>query len=648
MSQRQTRLYKKNSVYYFRGVFPPELKSLAKKGEVKYSLKTKDYTIALKRCREFSFRFDLYLEKLKMKVMDDNSLDLNENDLTDIQLNRLDEIENERRIFFKNNDNSPQSQIGLFNQNRFKQWIEDDPSCPERKSQLEEKYIQTDEGIETIPALSTSSPEFQEEIVVEWFKKYINKIIKKDNTLPFETKKILSDVANNKIKLNLCYKGGKKGAIAKLEETLIPLETYAQEKAIADYNKSTYIPTEDIQILLEALKQQKIEKVKKSKIGQKTNKTHWTTMWNKIKEQKTNQNQRIKDLQSIETRLERIFSLIDKEYLEDITPDDCDLIASEIYKQPWGLNKKPLANKTIVSYITSFKELMKEANKRDKSILDVRDLINPPSKAMVAKTQMKRKNFEGKELTDVFGTKEYYDLRYNTVDFPKFWVPLIALYSGCRLNEICQLEINNIQIQRKIPVMVITDTGFKQHLKNQQSKRIVPIHSKLIELGFLDLVEKIKKAKKYRENWISVASKKTRGTVKGKYIPIYNPNGLFFTLTYTEGNGYAGKISKWFNPLLKKMGIQYSKNSLDNTVEKLVFHCLRHTSSSNLSDNEVSDTRIDALCGWKTDGMRGNYIHTALKEKKKTIEKIKYKKFEKTTFKKLLPDPKKEKDFLNF
>ena len=74
MSQKQTRLYKKNSVYYFRGVFPPELKPLAKKGEVKYSLKTKDYTIALKRCREFSFRFNLYLEKLKMKLIDDNSL----------------------------------------------------------------------------------------------------------------------------------------------------------------------------------------------------------------------------------------------------------------------------------------------------------------------------------------------------------------------------------------------------------------------------------------------------------------------------------------------------------------------------------------------------------------------------------------------
>ena len=65
-SQKQTRLYKKNSVYYFRGVFPPELKFLANKSKTKYSLKTKDYTITLKRCREFSFRFDLYLEKLSI------------------------------------------------------------------------------------------------------------------------------------------------------------------------------------------------------------------------------------------------------------------------------------------------------------------------------------------------------------------------------------------------------------------------------------------------------------------------------------------------------------------------------------------------------------------------------------------------------
>ncbi|MEW6384744.1 MAG: site-specific integrase, partial [Pseudomonadota bacterium] len=69
----------------------------------------------------------------------------------------------------------------------------------------------------------------------------------------------------------------------------------------------------------------------------------------------------------------------------------------------------------------------------------------------------------------------------------RLWIPLLALYSGARLDEIGSLTIADV-LSEPVPHFRI------RRGKNQMSVREVPLHPKLIELGFLEYVEANRKA----------------------------------------------------------------------------------------------------------------------------------------------------------
>ncbi|WP_273726095.1 site-specific integrase [Brucella gallinifaecis] len=78
----------------------------------------------------------------------------------------------------------------------------------------------------------------------------------------------------------------------------------------------------------------------------------------------------------------------------------------------------------------------------------------------------------------------------------RFWLSLIMLLSGARPNEIAQLYVNDIkQTDKKTWYMDmdVSDGEHSKSLKNSSSRRRVPIHSELIEIGFLDFVGQRKK-----------------------------------------------------------------------------------------------------------------------------------------------------------
>ncbi len=67
----------------------------------------------------------------------------------------------------------------------------------------------------------------------------------------------------------------------------------------------------------------------------------------------------------------------------------------------------------------------------------------------------------------------------------KRWVPWLMAYSGARVNEITQLRKQDIVVQDGINVMRLTpDAGT---IKAKQA-RVVPLHSHLVDMGFLDFV----------------------------------------------------------------------------------------------------------------------------------------------------------------
>lgn len=75
-----------------------------------------------------------------------------------------------------------------------------------------------------------------------------------------------------------------------------------------------------------------------------------------------------------------------------------------------------------------------------------------------------------------------------------FWLPLLAVYTGARLNELGQLERSDV-VWGEIPYLNITTDTTEDNdedapprraktLKTENSKRRVPLHPRLLELGF--------------------------------------------------------------------------------------------------------------------------------------------------------------------
>lgn len=80
-----------------------------------------------------------------------------------------------------------------------------------------------------------------------------------------------------------------------------------------------------------------------------------------------------------------------------------------------------------------------------------------------------------------------------------FWLPMLVLFTGARVNELSQMDIADIQKHGEIWALSINDEGDKL-LKTAAATRLIPIHRTLIECGFLDYV---KDAAKYEAKLFS-------------------------------------------------------------------------------------------------------------------------------------------------
>lgn len=185
--------------------------------------------------------------------------------------------------------------------------------------------------------------------------------------------------------------------------------------------------------------------------------------------------------------------------------------------------------------------------------------------------QDERDRFTEKEIKQIFNKGNY--LEYTEVEKGKweyYWIPLISLFSGMRLNEICSLYLDNIrQIKGNhrekrwsFDILEEPDRPDK-HLKTLSSRRRIPIHDTLIDLGLIEFVEIIKKRQPTRQR-------------------------LFQELKYGEGT-YIKNVGHFFNQrYLPKLGLKTDKKS---------FHSLRHTVIDHLKQKGIDVSYINDLVG---------------------------------------------------
>ncbi len=188
------------------------------------------------------------------------------------------------------------------------------------------------------------------------------------------------------------------------------------------------------------------------------------------------------------------------------------------------------------------------------------------------KANTERKPYSTDDLKTLF--THLREDRLNNWKIHKLWIPLIALYSGARENEICQLQTENVFSTGGIPCFEITEEGDEHaSLKTQSSKRVIPVHPVLLQLGFLDYVQKRRESRRTRRP---------------------GENRLWFTLEYKEKYGYAHDFQKFFG--------RFNRKNV-TADDKKVFHSFRHNFTNNLKQQGVQESMVAELVGHSVNSM---------------------------------------------
>jgi integrase len=78
----------------------------------------------------------------------------------------------------------------------------------------------------------------------------------------------------------------------------------------------------------------------------------------------------------------------------------------------------------------------------------------------------------------------------------RWWIPLLALHSGARVNELAQLNTADVEEVDHVWGFHIATRFAGQRLKNPKTKRFVPLHPALLDAGFLAYVADITQAQR--------------------------------------------------------------------------------------------------------------------------------------------------------
>jgi integrase len=157
----------------------------------------------------------------------------------------------------------------------------------------------------------------------------------------------------------------------------------------------------------------------------------------------------------------------------------------------------------------------------------------------------------------------------------RFWLPVLGLYTGARLNELCQLRLDDIQTidgiyafvlnEEEDGVDVLKDKTIS--VKSASGQRQVPIHPFVVNdlnlKGYVDYMKSTGETRLFPE------------------LPFQNEN-------------YGHEASKWFGTYRKAQGVGSAKK---------VFHCFRHTLTDNLKQQLIPENLADELTGHVSTGI---------------------------------------------
>lgn len=231
-----------------------------------------------------------------------------------------------------------------------------------------------------------------------------------------------------------------------------------------------------------------------------------------------------------------------------------------------------LARATVGKKISLLATLLRTAHEGELLSANVaRGIRIPRSKAQPPR----RREFTVEELTRIFSSSIY-----SKALRPRggggeaaVWLPAMALCTGMRLEELAQLKTADVENDGPHGWLIrVTDTGSGQRLKNNNSRRVIPVHPGLLGAGFDRYISSVS-----HEVW------------------------LFPALEPDHDGRRGGTFSQWWSRYLR------SPKGCDIPDQRVVFHSFRHGFKTLCRKAGIDEEVHDALTGHASRSVGRDY-----------------------------------------
>jgi integrase len=219
--------------------------------------------------------------------------------------------------------------------------------------------------------------------------------------------------------------------------------------------------------------------------------------------------------------------------------------------------------------------------------------------------ESKQRALSPNDLKRLFEGPEFQSFSSNPDELHKFWLPMLGLYTGARVNELCQINPQTDAFKDpKTGIWCIclnedseADEGIVKSMKGGKN-RAIPMHRHLVKLGFPEYLEAVKRTKAKR------------------LFPAWKPR---------SGRAAPSAI-EWFGTFLDEIGLRGVENENGRSLRGM--HAFRHTL---LTYGRLAGVNLRCISGHAeksdnpvADGYEDDTLLTTLSDKQERLEKLDY------------------------
>jgi integrase len=254
-----------------------------------------------------------------------------------------------------------------------------------------------------------------------------------------------------------------------------------------------------------------------------------------------------------------------------------------------GPNGQGLAHATLEKNFGAITTLFRFADRNDYLGANpfAKIVLEKPKRAKVNH----RQEWDRAELKKLFASPVYTERkRFQAAGGEAaYWLPVLGLYHGFRAGELCQLDRADLVQRDGVWCLRIRpsheDEADAKSVKTAESVRTVPLHKRVIELGFLEYERSLK------------------GT---KLFPLIQPD--------SRGR-WSGDYSKWFGRYRRSIGLDQRWTD---------FHSFRHTWKSAARGAEMPEDYHDEISGHDNASVGRSYGRYPVRVLKRALDKVRF------------------------